>query len=360
MIYSNKAAASGFSRNAVSTAFRNKIVIRILLGFLLTFSATSSFAQTIKTRNNLTQREFSRLSVLERARYFENAILSAAIAEGVDPNLLWTIAYNETRFRPWLRSPAGAEGLMQFIPGTAARYNLVDPYNSAASIRAAARYVRFLSNLFGGKIDSVLAAYNSGEGTVSAYLNGNALQVGRKTINPRRLKTIGGVPPYRETVGYVGRGLITYRWLVARGVFPAQTAVAQFPNVISASVARVGLRDAELTLAPRVLQIVRRSSNAPVAERDSVGQTMFTINSEQPASANENAVKCENCNSNSESELTSNKQIYYDLLTGDRYLIRNQNERTKLIESGQIIVTQANRSVPTTARSTYGGQNAPR
>jgi hypothetical protein len=50
-------------------------------------------------------------------------------AEGVDPNVLWTIAYNETRFRPWLTSPKNAKGMMQFIPATAVRFDLSDPYN---------------------------------------------------------------------------------------------------------------------------------------------------------------------------------------------------------------------------------------
>ena len=172
-------------------------------------------AQTI-----LTRQQFSRLNVQTRAAYFENEILKAANDEGVDPNILWTIAYNETRFRPWLTSPKNARGMMQFIPSTAARFGLTDSYQPIPSIKAAARYVRYLSNLFGGRIDSILAAYNSGEGTVSAYLYGRSVRNGQKIINPKGIKTIGGVPPYSETIGYVGRGLKIYRWLIYRQIFP--------------------------------------------------------------------------------------------------------------------------------------------
>jgi soluble lytic murein transglycosylase-like protein len=105
----------------------------------------------------LTRAQFSRFSLLNRARFFEPTISRIAAEEVVDPYLLWTIAYNETRFRPWLKSYAGAEGLMQFIPATAARFNLPNPYLPEPAIRAAARYVRFLSNRFGGRIDSILA-----------------------------------------------------------------------------------------------------------------------------------------------------------------------------------------------------------
>ena len=133
----------------------------------------------------LTRGEFSRFSLNQRALVFEPTISRIALEEQVDPHLLWTIGYLETRFRPWLRSPAGAEGLMQFIPATAARFNLVNPYQPEPAIRAAARYVRFLSNRFGGRIDSILAGYNAGEGAVDAFFWGKMVRSGKKIINER-------------------------------------------------------------------------------------------------------------------------------------------------------------------------------
>jgi len=150
-----------FSSGVISR-FRARLRKLALFAFvLLNLLTPQIYAQTNFTRN-----QFSRFPVLTRAAYFENEILQAANREGVDPNVLWAIAYNETRFRPWLTSPKNAQGLMQFIPSTAARYDLTNPYEPVSAIRAAARYVKYLSNLFGGRLDSILAAYNSGEGTV--------------------------------------------------------------------------------------------------------------------------------------------------------------------------------------------------
>ncbi len=159
------------------------------------------------------------MDVLSRAALFERTIADAARKERVDPLLLWTIAYNETRFRPWLISPKKAQGLMQFMPATAARFSLADPYEPNASIFAAARYVKYLGGLFDWRLESVLAAYNAGEGTVLAYLHGRPLLANGKRINASGRRTAGGVPPYKETLDYVTKGRNIYRWLETQGKF---------------------------------------------------------------------------------------------------------------------------------------------
>jgi len=185
------------------------IIVLVLLGFPL--SATSQETQRI-SRSAL-----ARMDVLSRARFFEAIIEEAARREGVDPLILWTIAFNETRFRPWLTSPKNARGMMQFMPATAARFGLADPYEPTSSIRAAARYVKYLGRLFDWKLESVLAAYNAGEGTVLAYIQGRELRANGKLINASRRRTGHGVPPYKETVGYVSQGVKVYRWLKEQG-----------------------------------------------------------------------------------------------------------------------------------------------
>lgn len=185
------------------------LIIPSLLGFPL--SAASQETQRI-SRTTL-----AGMDVLSRARIFEASIEKAARSEGVDPLILWTIAYNETRFRPWLTSPKNAQGMMQFMPATAARFGLADPYEASASIRAAARYVRYLGQLFDWRLESVLAAYNAGEGTVLAYIQGRELRSNGKLINASRRRTTNGVPPYKETVGYVSQGVKVYRWLKEQG-----------------------------------------------------------------------------------------------------------------------------------------------
>jgi hypothetical protein len=92
---------------------------------------------------------------------------------------------------------------MQFMPETAARYGLRNPYDPRAAIDAGAHYVRDLLSKFGGRVDLALAAYNAGEGAVESFQIGKPLVLSTgKIINPRGLVT-GGIPPYRETQEYV-------------------------------------------------------------------------------------------------------------------------------------------------------------
>jgi hypothetical protein len=104
----------------------------------------------------------------------------AASRYGVDPSVLAAMASQESGFNSQAVSPAGAQGLMQFMPATAKGLgvNALDP---TSAIDGAARYLSSLTKQF-GSTDLALAAYNAGPGTVSRY---------------------GGVPPYSETQNYV-------------------------------------------------------------------------------------------------------------------------------------------------------------
>lgn len=188
--------------------------------FLLFVCLIAPPALLPQSKAAFTRTTLSRMDVLSRAALFESAIAEAARKQDVDPLILWTIAYNETRFRPWLTSPKNAQGLMQFMPATASRFGLANPYEPDASIHAASRYVKYLGGLFNWRLDSVLAAYNAGEGTVLAYLYGRKLLSGGKVINASRRQTPGGIPPYRETMNYVSQGVKVYRWLETQSTFP--------------------------------------------------------------------------------------------------------------------------------------------
>jgi soluble lytic murein transglycosylase-like protein len=102
---------------------------------------------------------------------------------GVDPYLVYCVIRQESGFRVGATSPVGAMGLMQLMPGTAARYGVTNAYDPAQSIRGGTRYLADLLRLFGGRVDLALAGYNAGEGAVMKY--------GRR------------VPPYAETQNYV-------------------------------------------------------------------------------------------------------------------------------------------------------------
>lgn len=104
----------------------------------------------------------------------------AGARHGVDPALLAAVAQQESSFDAGAVSPAGAQGLMQFMPATARGLG-VDPFDPASAVDGAARYLAELTERF-GSTELGLAAYNAGPGTVSRY---------------------GGIPPYAETQNYV-------------------------------------------------------------------------------------------------------------------------------------------------------------
>lgn len=168
--------------------------------------------------------------VRARAFRYEPLIAEASARYGVDPRLLWTIAFLESRFRPGVVSYKNgqpcAHGLMQFTLETAAHYGLLQPLDPRSSIDAAARYVRDLMARFGGRADLVLASYNAGEVTVEAYLKGISIRLlSGRVINPNRLQT-GGVPPYAETQNYVSQGLSVAQEITQANIFSQSNLAA--------------------------------------------------------------------------------------------------------------------------------------
>ncbi len=98
---------------------------------------------------------------------YADLFTSAGARHGVDPALLAAVAKVESGFDPAAVSPAGATGLMQFMPATAAGLG-VDPTDPASAVDGAARYLRELTDRFGSR-DLALAAYNAGPGTVTRH-----------------------------------------------------------------------------------------------------------------------------------------------------------------------------------------------
>jgi soluble lytic murein transglycosylase-like protein len=115
----------------------------------------------------------------------DHLIKTNAARFGVDPYLVFCVIEQESQFKSYARSPKGAQGLMQLMPGTARRLGVRRPYDPAENILGGVRYLKELLTIFGGRVDLVLASYNAGEGAVMKY--------GRN------------VPPYRETREYVKR-----------------------------------------------------------------------------------------------------------------------------------------------------------
>jgi len=103
---------------------------------------------------------------------------------GIYPRLAMAIIRAESNFNVTAVSQKNAQGLMQLIPETAARFNVRKPFDPEQNIRGGLAYLRWLLAYFHGNITLVAAAYNAGEKAVDRYR---------------------GVPPYPETQGYVKR-----------------------------------------------------------------------------------------------------------------------------------------------------------
>jgi len=165
-------------------------------------------------------------SLQQRAREIEPAIVEASIRYGIDARILRAICFTESRYRVNAVSPKGALGPMQFMPETAKRYGLKNPFDPRAAIDAAARYLRDLLARFNGRLDLAVAAYNAGEGSVESFRSGKPLVLRTgKVINPRGLVT-GGIPPYPETQAYV-RGIVLP---LLNGRSPIASRALQLPN----------------------------------------------------------------------------------------------------------------------------------
>ena len=118
---------------------------------------------------------------------------------------------------------------MQFMPATARRYGLRDPFDPAQSVDAAARYLRDLQEMFGRRLDLILAGYNAGEGAVKAFRAGRKLILSDgRVINPRGIQS--AIPPYRETVNYVTNGAQVFGMLVRTGYFSGD-GLARLRNI---------------------------------------------------------------------------------------------------------------------------------
>ena len=124
-----------------------------------------------------------------KQRVIERTVKFVAKLYGVDRNLLRAVIKVESADNPNAISRAGAVGLMQLMPGTAARYGVTDRTDVVQSIDGGARYLRDLLDLFRGDVKLSLAAYNAGENAVIKY----GLQI----------------PPYPETRAYVVKVLET-------------------------------------------------------------------------------------------------------------------------------------------------------
>ena len=148
-------------------------------------------------------------------RSLRDMISTAASLTGVDPVLVAAVIAVESNYNPWAISRKGAMGLMQLMPQTARDYGVADPFDPHENIRGGVRHLGDLLRRYDGDLLLVLAAYNAGETAVATH---------------------GGLPPYKETRGYV-RKVLTRYW---RGEVPPRGSWE-----VPAAAARVGPAEGE-------------------------------------------------------------------------------------------------------------------
>ena len=162
----------------------------------------------------------------------DSFIVDAGKRHSVDPLLLYSIMHQESTFKPRAMSHKGARGLMQLMPGTAARFGVTSIWDPKQNIEGGTRYMRWLLEKFDGNISLALAGYNAGEGAVMKYGN--------------------RIPPYSETQEYVRR--ISKRYALIRDPFAASLA----NSVRRDQIAAVQQKDsAPLTMYERSVFAVR-------------------------------------------------------------------------------------------------------
>ncbi len=126
-----------------------------------------------------------------RKQNYQLSVQQVAQRWGIDPALLDAVITVESGYNPQALSPKGAQGLMQLMPDTAARYGVTDRSDPLANLEGGARYLRDLLLMFKGDVTLALAGYNAGENAV--------------------IKAGNRIPAYAETQEYVVKVLEKYR-----------------------------------------------------------------------------------------------------------------------------------------------------
>jgi soluble lytic murein transglycosylase-like protein len=133
----------------------------------------------------------------DASRYtrYDASIVEASRTFSIPEPFIRAVIRVESDYDPRVVSVAGAEGLMQLMPGTARRMNVKNSFDPHDNIMGGTRYLRYLANMFSGDMVLTIAGYHAGEGAVMKYR---------------------GVPPYESTQGYIKKVLKYYNHFKSR------------------------------------------------------------------------------------------------------------------------------------------------
>lgn len=175
--------------------------------------------------------------------------------------MLSAVARQESGFNPNARSPVGAQGLMQFMPGTAKQYGLSNPFDPGSSIDASARLFRDLLQQFKGDIPKALAGYNAGPGAVNRATIGGV-------FHPEKLPA--------ETQGYIKAIMPNIPGAGTGAGATASTAAGGLTMTPKTSTAPdTGLIEAKTRAEIQQIQLVTDAEQREVAERTAIVESYF-------------------------------------------------------------------------------------
>ncbi|MBF0255136.1 MAG: lytic transglycosylase domain-containing protein [Gammaproteobacteria bacterium] len=157
-----------------------------------------------KTAAPVFQASWSSEKTKENRQRFARYIDEAARKVKLRPELLHAVVMAESAYDPQAESSAGAQGLMQLMPGTAKRYGVADSFDPQQNISGGAKYLRDLLKMFDFDLNLALAGYNAGENAVIRHGN--------------------SIPPYEETQNYVKKVLGYYQEFRIQAAIAGQTA----------------------------------------------------------------------------------------------------------------------------------------
>lgn len=178
-----------FSLFSTSNAFGQNFYVYKNRRGVMTISSTKPVGRKYKNFQSNKKVHYSRLiksypRVRARKSKYDSLISELSRKYNIDAALVKAVMHAESAFKVSAKSHKGATGLMQLMPATARRFGVKNIWSPNDNILGGVKYLSWLNKEFNGNMSLIAAGYNAGEGAVKKY---------------------NGIPPYKETRGYVSK-----------------------------------------------------------------------------------------------------------------------------------------------------------